>query len=80
MQVLYNKLEKYLSLSIYKTIYFIQINFVFSTENNYNIYEGEQILIYLVRPTTKEEKTPQYDMNTHENVIILNQISMWMCS
>ena len=80
MQVLYNKLEKYLSLSIYKTIYFIQINFVFSTENNYNIYEGEQILIYLVRPTTKEEKTPQYDMNTHETVIILNQISMWMCS
>ena len=80
MQVLYNKHEKYLSLSIYKTIYFIQINFVFSTENNYNIYEGEQILIYLVRPTTKEEKTPQYDMNTHETVIILNQISMWMCS
>ena len=80
MQVLYNKLEKYLSLSIYKTTYFIQINFVFSTENNYNIYEGEQILIYLVRPTTKEEKTQQCDMNTHETVIILNQRSMWMCS
>ena len=34
----------------------------FSTENNCSIiYEGEQLLINLVRPTTKEEKITQYD-------------------
>ena len=31
-------------------------------ENNCNIiYKGEQLLIQLVRPTTKEEKNMQYD-------------------
>ena len=31
-------------------------------ENNCNIiYKGEQLLIHLVRPTTKEEKIMQYD-------------------
>ena len=42
-------------LSIYKNIYFIHIKFVFSTENTCNIiYEGELLLIHLVRLTTKE--------------------------
>ena len=44
----YNKLEKYLSLSIYiKTLLYTHKNFVFSMENNCNIiYEGEQLLIH----------------------------------
>ena len=66
-QVLNNKLEKYLSLSIYKNIYFIHIKFLsfFSTENNCNIiYEGEGLLINLLKPTTKEEKITQFDKNT----------------
>ena len=38
-------------------------------ENNCNIIsEGEQLLIHLVRLTTKEEKITQYDMNTHKTV------------
>ena len=40
-------------------------------EINWNsIYKGEQLLIHLVRPTTKEAKKPQYNVNTHENVIV----------
>ena len=40
-------------------------------ENIFNIvYEGERLLIYLVRPTTKEEKIKQYDMNTYETVLV----------
>ena len=40
-------------------------------ENNCNIIsEGEQLLIHLVRLTTKEEKITQYDMNTHETVLM----------
>ena len=36
-------------------------------ENNCNIiYEGERLLIHLVRPTTKEEKITEYDANTHK--------------
>ena len=34
------------------------------------IYEGEQLLIYLVRPTTKEEKITQYDANTDKTVLV----------
>ena len=38
-------------------------------QNNCNIiYEAERLLIHLVRPTTKEEKITQYDMNSHETV------------
>ena len=40
-------------------------------ENNCNvIYEGEQLLIHLVRLTTKEEKITQYDVNTHAPVLV----------
>ena len=40
-------------------------------ENNFNIfYEGQRLLIHLVRPTTKEEKIRQYDVNTHKTVIV----------
>ena len=43
-QILHNKLEKYLSLSIYKNIYFIHKGYVVSTENNCNIiYEGQRL-------------------------------------
>ena len=33
------------------------------------IYEGEQLLIHLVRPTTKEKIT-QYVVNTHETALV----------
>ena len=40
-------------------------------ENNCNIiYEGEQLLIHLVKPTTKTEKNTQYDLNTHKTVLV----------
>ena len=70
-QILYNKLEKYLSLSIYKNIYFTHLKLRFFDGKYYCniIYEGEQLLIHLVRPTTKEEKITQYDVNTHETVL-----------
>ena len=56
-QILYDKVEKYLSLSIYKNIYFVHIRLHFSTGNNCNIiYEGKRLLIHLVQPTIKEEK------------------------
>ena len=46
-------------------------SFLFSVENNCNIiYKLEQLLIHLARLTAKEEKITQYDMNTHETVII----------
>ena len=46
-------------------------SFVFSMENIFHIvYEGERLLIHLVRPTTKEEKIKQYDMNTYETVLV----------
>ena len=34
------------------------------------IYKGEQLLIHLVRPTTKKEKIAQDDVNTHKSVIV----------
>ena len=40
-------------------------------EINCNIIcKGEELLIHLVTLTTKEAKNAQYDMNTHENVIV----------
>ena len=40
-------------------------------ENKCNIiYKGERLLTHLVRLATKEEKITQYDMNTHETVLI----------
>ena len=40
-------------------------------QNNYNIiYKGEQLLITKELNTTKEEKITQYDVNTHETVLI----------
>ena len=40
-------------------------------ENIFHIvYEGERLLMHLVRPTTKEEKIKQYDMNTYETVLV----------
>ena len=51
------KLKKYLFLSICKTFTLNTLSFVFSTKSNFNIIcEGEQLLIHLVRLTTKEEK------------------------
>ena len=42
-------------MSSTKTLY--TQGYVFSTENNCNIiYEGERLLIHLMRPTTKKEK------------------------
>ena len=32
--------------------------------------KGEQLLIHLVRLTTKEEKIIQYDRNTRETVLV----------
>ena len=50
------------------------ITFVIDVIFNRNIcniiYEGEILLIHLVRPTTKNEKTTQYDLNTHKTVLI----------
>ena len=44
-------------------------------ENNCNIiYEGEQLLIHLVRPTTKEEKITQYDV-IHTRLYLFNPFS-----
>ena len=37
-------------------------------------------MIHLVRPTTKEEKTTEYDVNSHDNVLVSNQRSMRMGS
>ena len=48
----------------------IFVLFFHQKKNGNIIYEGEQLLIYLVRPTTKEEKITQYDMNTDETVLI----------
>ena len=60
-----------MSLYIYKNIYFMRIKFHFLTENNYNIsYEGERLLIHFVKPTTKEEKITQYDVNSHKTVLV----------
>ena len=40
-------------------------------ENNCNIIcEEEWLLIHLVRPTTKEEKNTQYDVNTPETTCL----------
>ena len=40
-------------------------------DNNCNIInKGQQLLIHLVRPTTKEEKIMQSDMDTHETVLV----------
>ena len=50
-------------------------------ENNCSIIcEGERPLIHLVRQTTKEQKITQYEVNTHEIVLISNQRSMQMSS
>ena len=69
-QILLTKLEKDLSLSIYEISLCIH-KFRLSSEKNCNItYEGEQLLIYLVKPTTKEEKITQYDVNTHETALV----------
>ena len=41
----------------------------FLAENNCNIiYEGEWLLIHLVRPASKGEKITQYDVNTHKTI------------
>ena len=72
-QVLYNKLKKYLSLSIYKYISLIHIKFrgFLSTEHNCSIiYEREQLRIHLVRPTTSKEQITQYDVNTFETILV----------
>ena len=59
------------------------ITFVIDVIFNRNIcniiYEGEILLICLVRPTTKNEKITQYDMNTHKTVLILKKRSVQMC-
>ena len=34
------------------------------------IYEGERLLIHLMRPTTKEEKHTQDNVNTHKTVLL----------
>ena len=34
------------------------------------IYEGERLLIHLVRPRTKEKKITEYDVNTHESACL----------
>ena len=59
-QVLYNKLDKYLSLSIYENIYLIHKVSFFSMKNNCSIIcKGEQLLIHLVSLTIK---TKLHDM------------------
>ena len=60
-----------MSFFINKNIYVTHKVSFFLTENNCNIiYEGEQMLIHLVRPITKEEKITQYDVNTGETVLV----------
>ena len=68
------------SLTMSLTAKFIYIIYVFiiyiykvSTENNCSIiYEGEQLLIHdtFSEKTTKKEKVFQYDVKTHETVLI----------
>ena len=62
---------------------YYDITFVMDVIFNRNIcniiYEGEILLICLVRPTTKNEKITQYDMNTHKTVLILKKRSVQMC-
>ena len=66
-QILYNKLETYLSLHLEK--HFIHIKICFLMDNNCNIIYQEALLLkHLVRPTTKE-KISQSDMNTHETAL-----------
>ena len=41
----------------------------FLAENNCNIiYEGEWLLIHVVKPASKGEKITQYDVNTHKTI------------
>ena len=60
------------------------ITFVMGVIFNRNIcniiYKGEILLIHLARPTTKNEKITQYDMNTHKTVLIQNKKSVQMWS
>ena len=68
----------YLSPSI-KTFTLYTKNFVFSTENNCNIiYEGEQLLINLVRLTAKEEKIAQYDV-IHTRLYLFKMKGQFEC-
>ena len=57
-------------LTIYKNIYFIKFRLSFFNGKLLFIYEGEQPLIHLMRPTTKEEKITQYDVNTRDTVLV----------
>ena len=60
-----------MSLSIYKNIYFMLIEFRFFNGKWLQYYlRRERQLIHLVRRVTKEEKITQYDVNTHETVLV----------
>ena len=66
-QILYNKLETYLSLHLEK--HFIHKKICFLMDNNCNIIYQEALLLkHLARPTTKEKIT-QSNMNTHETAL-----------
>ena len=69
----------HISLSIYKNICFIHIKFRFFIRKKLQvIYEGEQLLMHLVRPTTKEEKNMQYNSDTHDTILFkIND--QWEC-
>ena len=73
-QILYNKLEKYLSLSIYKNTCFIHIRLCF--------FNGKQLQYCLQRRVSintfntfnqtdnNRRKITQYDVNTHKTVFV----------
>ena len=74
-QILYNKFEKYLSLSIYRNICFIQIKFCFSMENNCSIiYLRSRVVVWIgasqdTLPNLKKKYSP-ICLYTHFNFFL----------
>ena len=65
------KLQQYLSFSIYKNVCFIHIKFRFFIRKKLRFfYDGEQLLIHLMRPATKEEKITHYDVDTLDTILV----------